>query len=204
MTQESRRRVRVFWTSDLEYHLSVEIFHHSLKTVDWSYIEYHITGITDASRRRIGRCCRLASSLIPRIRSWSSTLRPKWVLTARDFGLFIDLFIPTIDSEHGICYTQPEKLPGKTPIGHLLAQTYSFVYSSIFLFRRRPGEAITIWQLIKSETSDCNMPKMLWKCQLRTLKPVFDNTAGITLSGLSKHFFQRNSRAFKRGTWTRC
>ena len=25
----------------------------------------------------------------------------------------IDLFIPTIDSEHGICYTQPEKLPGK-------------------------------------------------------------------------------------------
>ena len=56
----------------------------------------------------------------------------------------IDLFIPTIDSEHGICYTQPEKLPGKTPIGHLLAQTYSFVYSSIFLFRCRPGEAITI------------------------------------------------------------
>ena len=56
----------------------------------------------------------------------------------------IDLFIPTIDSEHNICYTQPEKLPGKTPIGCLLAQTYSFVYSSIFLFRRRPGEAITI------------------------------------------------------------
>ena len=56
----------------------------------------------------------------------------------------IDLFIPTIDSEHGICYTQPEKLPGKTPIGLLLAQTYSFVYSSIFLFRRRPGETITI------------------------------------------------------------
>jgi hypothetical protein len=27
----------------------------------------------------------------------------------------------------------------------------------------------------------------------------FANTAGITLSGLSKHFFQRNSRAFKRG-----
>ena len=23
----------------------------------------------------------------------------------------IDLFIPTIDSEHGICYTHPEKLP---------------------------------------------------------------------------------------------
>ena len=56
----------------------------------------------------------------------------------------IDLFIPTIDSEHGICYAQPEKLSGKTPIGHLLAQTYSFVYSSIFLFRRRPGKAITI------------------------------------------------------------
>ncbi|XP_040258261.1 NAC domain-containing protein 75-like [Aegilops tauschii subsp. strangulata] len=50
----------------------------------------------------------------------------------------IDLFIPTIDSKHDICYTHPEKLPG------------------------------------------------------------------ITLSGLSKHFFQRNSRAFKRGTWTRC
>ena len=60
------------------------------------------------------------------------------------FQSLIDLFIPTIDSEHGICYTQPEKLPGKTPIGHLLAQTYSFVYSSIFLFRRGPGEAITI------------------------------------------------------------
>ena len=87
VTQESRRRVRVFWTSDLEYHLSVEIFHHSLKTVDWSYIEYHITGITDASRRRIGRCYRLASSSIPWIRSWSSTLRRKWVLTARDFSL---------------------------------------------------------------------------------------------------------------------
>ena len=60
------------------------------------------------------------------------------------FQSLIDLFIPTIDSEHGICYTQPEKLPGKTPIGRLLAQTYSFVYSSIFLFRRRAGEAITI------------------------------------------------------------
>ena len=60
------------------------------------------------------------------------------------FQSLIDLFIPTIDSEHGICYTQPEKFPGKTPIGCLLAQTYSFVYSSIFLFRRRPGEAITI------------------------------------------------------------
>ena len=48
------------------------------------------------------------------------------------FQSLIDLFIPTIDSEHGIFYTQPEKLPGKTPIGCLLAQTYSFVYSSIF------------------------------------------------------------------------
>ena len=56
----------------------------------------------------------------------------------------INLFIPTIDSEHDICYTQPEKLPGKTPIGRLLAQTYSFVYSSIFLFRHRPGETIAI------------------------------------------------------------
>ena len=56
----------------------------------------------------------------------------------------INLFIPTIDSEHGICYTQPEKLPGKTQIGRLLAPTYSFVCSPIFLFRRRPGEAITI------------------------------------------------------------
>ena len=27
------------------------------------------------------------------------------------FQSLIDLFIPTIDSEHGICYTQPEKLP---------------------------------------------------------------------------------------------
>ena len=60
------------------------------------------------------------------------------------FQSLIDLFIPTIDSEHGICYTHPEKLPGKTPIGRLLAQTYSFVYSSIFLFRHRPGESITI------------------------------------------------------------
>ena len=25
-----------------------------------------------------------------------------------------DLFIPTIDSEHGICYTHPEKLLGET------------------------------------------------------------------------------------------
>ena len=40
----------------------------------------------------------------------------------------IDLFIPTIDSEHGICYPHPEKLPGKTPIARLLAQTYSFIY----------------------------------------------------------------------------
>ena len=56
----------------------------------------------------------------------------------------IGLFIPTIDSENDICYTQPEKLPSKTPIGRLLAQTYSFVYNSIFLFRRRPSEAITI------------------------------------------------------------
>ena len=56
----------------------------------------------------------------------------------------VDLFIPTIDSEHDICYTHPEKLPGKTPIGLLLAQTYFFFYSSIFVFRRRPGEAITI------------------------------------------------------------
>ena len=56
----------------------------------------------------------------------------------------IDFIIPTIDSEHNICYTHPEKLLGKTPIGRLLAQTYSFVYSSIFIFRRRPGEAITI------------------------------------------------------------
>ena len=55
----------------------------------------------------------------------------------------IDLFIPTIDSEHGICYTHPEKLRGETPIGRLLAQTYTFVYSFIFLFRRRLSEAIT-------------------------------------------------------------
>ena len=60
------------------------------------------------------------------------------------FQSLIDLFIPTIDSEHDICYTHPEKLSGKTPTGRLLAQTYSFVYSFVFLFRRRPGEAITI------------------------------------------------------------
>ena len=60
------------------------------------------------------------------------------------FQSLIDLFIPTIDSEHGICYTHPEKLPRKTPIGRLLAQTYSFVYSSILLFRRRPIEETTI------------------------------------------------------------
>ena len=29
------------------------------------------------------------------------------------FQSLIDLFIPTIDSEHDICYTQPEKLPGR-------------------------------------------------------------------------------------------
>ena len=45
----------------------------------------------------------------------------------------IALFIPTIVNKHGICYTQLEKLRGKTPIDRLLAQTYSFVYSSIFL-----------------------------------------------------------------------
>ena len=33
----------------------------------------------------------------------------------------IDFFIPTIDSEHGICYTKPKKLPAKTPISRLLA-----------------------------------------------------------------------------------
>ena len=60
------------------------------------------------------------------------------------FQSLIDLFIPTIDSEHDICYTHSEKLPGKTLIGRLVAQTYSFVYSSIFLFRCRPSEAITI------------------------------------------------------------
>ena len=60
------------------------------------------------------------------------------------FQSLIDLFIPTIDSEHNICYTHPEKLPDKTPIGRLLAQTYSFVYRSIFVFIRRPSEEITI------------------------------------------------------------
>ena len=37
------------------------------------------------------------------------------------FQSLIDLFIPTIDSDHGICYTQLEKLPVKTPIDRLLA-----------------------------------------------------------------------------------
>ena len=45
----------------------------------------------------------------------------------------INLFIPTIDSEHGICYTHPEKLLGKTLIGRLLAQTYSF-FIALFFF----------------------------------------------------------------------
>ena len=71
-------------------------------------------------------------------------LEAKMSADSARFQSLIDLFMATIDSEHGICYTQPEKLPGKTPIGRLLAQTYSFVYSSIFLFGRRPGEAITI------------------------------------------------------------
>ena len=71
-------------------------------------------------------------------------LEPKVSADSARFQSLIDLFIPTIDSEHGICYTQPEKLPGKTLIGRLLAQTYSFVYRSNFLFTRRPGEAITI------------------------------------------------------------
>ena len=71
-------------------------------------------------------------------------LKAKVSADSTRFQSLIDLFISTIDSAHGICYTQLEKLPGKTPIGSLLAQTYSFVYRSIFLFRRRPGEAITI------------------------------------------------------------
>ena len=71
-------------------------------------------------------------------------LEAKVTVDSARFKSLIDLLIPTIDSEHGICYTQPEKLLGKTTIGCLLAQTYSFVYSSIFLFRRRPGETITI------------------------------------------------------------
>ena len=71
-------------------------------------------------------------------------LEAKVTADSARFQSLIDLFIPTIDGEHDICYTQPEELPGKTPIGRLLAQTYSFVYSSIFLFRRRPSEAITV------------------------------------------------------------
>ena len=71
-------------------------------------------------------------------------LEAKVSVDSARFQSLIDLFIPNIDREHGICYTQPKKLPRKTLIGRLLAQTYSFVYSSIFLFRRRPGEAITI------------------------------------------------------------
>ena len=49
------------------------------------------------------------------------------------FQSLINLFIPTIDSEHGICYTQPEKLPSKTPIARLLAQIYSF-FIALFFF----------------------------------------------------------------------
>ena len=71
-------------------------------------------------------------------------LEAKVSVDSARFQSLIDFFIPTIASEHVICYTQPEKLPGKTPIGRLLAQIYSLVYSSIFIFRRRPGETITI------------------------------------------------------------
>ena len=71
-------------------------------------------------------------------------LEAKVSVDSARFQSLINLFIPTINSEHIICYTQPEKFPGKTLIGRLLAQTYFIVYSSIFLFRRRPGEAITI------------------------------------------------------------
>ena len=71
-------------------------------------------------------------------------LEAKVSVDSARFQSIIGFFIPTIDSEHDICYTQPEKLPGKTPISRLLAQTYSFVCSSIFLFRRRHGEVITI------------------------------------------------------------
>ena len=49
------------------------------------------------------------------------------------FQSLTNLLIPTIDSKHSICYTQPEKLPGKTPIGRLLAQTYSF-FIALFFF----------------------------------------------------------------------
>ena len=49
------------------------------------------------------------------------------------FQSLIDLFIPTIDSEHDICYIHPEKLPGETPIGRLLAQTYS-LFIALFFF----------------------------------------------------------------------
>ena len=71
-------------------------------------------------------------------------LEAKVSVDSARFQSLIDLFIPTIDSEHSICYNQPEKVPGKTPIGRLLAQTYSFVYSSNFLFKRGPSEVITI------------------------------------------------------------
>ena len=60
-------------------------------------------------------------------------LEAKVSVDSAKFQSLIDFFIPTIDREHGICYTQPEKLPGKTLIGRLLAQTYS-LFIALFFF----------------------------------------------------------------------
>ena len=49
------------------------------------------------------------------------------------FQSLIDLFIPTIDNEHNICYTQPEKLPGKTLIG-LYLQKHIPLFIALFFF----------------------------------------------------------------------
>jgi hypothetical protein len=51
----------------------------------------------------------------------------------------IDLFIPTIDSEHGICSTHPEKLPGETPIDRLLAQNIFLSFYKFLMYAARPG-----------------------------------------------------------------
>ena len=50
------------------------------------------------------------------------------------FQSLIDLFIPTIDNKYGICYTQPEKLPGKTPISvYLYKHIPLFIALFVFL-----------------------------------------------------------------------
>ena len=109
-----------------------------------SYIEYHITGINRCKSKKDWPVQPAGVKFDPTDQELIEHLEAKVSADSARSHPLIDLFIPTIDSEYSICYTQPEKLPSMTLISRLLAQTYSFVYSSIFLFRRKPGEAITI------------------------------------------------------------